>query len=227
MGEYIIKQWAETVSQITEKKIGCSPVEVFSFWVIPGLPHLPSLCLYVCFAFETIFVKKVNARHEHTFNFCSASSFVSMLTWERTVLQIPVFQRGGSVVPVKTAVGKSTGWMTDAPYGLRVALSTEVFGKFLPLYSGGLQRMWRHIKAGDPIYETGVSDVCLEIKVMSHCPACLPFLELFSRQRFYPEEMSFLHVTIGALRLVLITDVLKAHQAIDSLSQDHPYNPVS
>ncbi|XP_016000387.2 neutral alpha-glucosidase C isoform X1 [Rousettus aegyptiacus] len=38
---------------------------------------------------------------------------------------IPVFQRGGSVVPMKTTIGKSTGWMTDIPYGLRVALSTE------------------------------------------------------------------------------------------------------
>ncbi|KAK1338971.1 hypothetical protein QTO34_019640 [Cnephaeus nilssonii] len=38
---------------------------------------------------------------------------------------IPVFQRGGSVVPIKTTVGKSTGWMTDSPYGLRVALSTK------------------------------------------------------------------------------------------------------
>ncbi|KAM6181104.1 neutral alpha-glucosidase C [Erethizon dorsatum] len=42
-----------------------------------------------------------------------------------TLDTIPVFQRGGSVVPIKTAVGKSTGWMTDAPYGLRVALSTK------------------------------------------------------------------------------------------------------
>lgn len=39
--------------------------------------------------------------------------------------EIPVFQRGGSVVPVKTTVGKSTGWMADSPYGLRVALSTQ------------------------------------------------------------------------------------------------------
>ncbi|XP_054572293.1 neutral alpha-glucosidase C isoform X1 [Eptesicus fuscus] len=38
---------------------------------------------------------------------------------------IPVFQRGGSVVPIKTTIGKSTGWMTDSPYGLRVALSTK------------------------------------------------------------------------------------------------------
>ncbi|KAH0514571.1 Neutral alpha-glucosidase C [Microtus ochrogaster] len=39
--------------------------------------------------------------------------------------EIPVFQRGGSVVPMKTSVGKSTGWITDSPYGLRVALSTQ------------------------------------------------------------------------------------------------------
>ncbi|XP_069861984.1 neutral alpha-glucosidase C isoform X2 [Dipodomys merriami] len=38
---------------------------------------------------------------------------------------IPVFQRGGSVVPIKTMVGKSTGWMANSPYGLRVALSTK------------------------------------------------------------------------------------------------------
>nr|XP_051678427.1 neutral alpha-glucosidase C isoform X4 [Oryctolagus cuniculus] len=38
---------------------------------------------------------------------------------------IPVFQRGGTVVPIKTTVGKSTGWMTHSPYGLRVALSTK------------------------------------------------------------------------------------------------------
>ncbi|XP_049988705.1 neutral alpha-glucosidase C [Alexandromys fortis] len=42
-----------------------------------------------------------------------------------TLDTIPVFQRGGSVVPMKTSVGKSTGWMTDSPYGLRVALSTQ------------------------------------------------------------------------------------------------------
>ncbi|KAF4017340.1 hypothetical protein G4228_009070, partial [Cervus hanglu yarkandensis] len=39
--------------------------------------------------------------------------------------EIPVFQRGGSVVPVKTTIGRSTGYMTDSPYGLRVALSTK------------------------------------------------------------------------------------------------------
>ncbi|XP_059037248.1 neutral alpha-glucosidase C isoform X4 [Mustela lutreola] len=38
---------------------------------------------------------------------------------------IPVFQRGGSIVPIKMTVGKSTGYMTDSPYGLRVALSTK------------------------------------------------------------------------------------------------------
>ncbi|KAF5925519.1 hypothetical protein HPG69_001966 [Diceros bicornis minor] len=38
---------------------------------------------------------------------------------------IPVFQRGGSVVPIKTTIGKSTGCMSDSPYGLRVALSTK------------------------------------------------------------------------------------------------------
>ncbi|KAB0395427.1 hypothetical protein E2I00_005230, partial [Balaenoptera physalus] len=42
---------------------------------------------------------------------------------------IPVFQRGGSVVPIKTTIGRSTGCMTDSPYGLWVALSTKVFEK--------------------------------------------------------------------------------------------------
>ncbi|XP_061013458.1 neutral alpha-glucosidase C isoform X2 [Dama dama] len=42
-----------------------------------------------------------------------------------TLDSIPVFQRGGSVVPVKTTIGRSTGYMTDSPYGLRVALSTK------------------------------------------------------------------------------------------------------
>ncbi|XP_049753585.1 neutral alpha-glucosidase C isoform X5 [Elephas maximus indicus] len=38
---------------------------------------------------------------------------------------VPVFQRGGSVVPVKATIGKSTGWMTESPYGLRVALNSK------------------------------------------------------------------------------------------------------
>ncbi|XP_006831953.1 PREDICTED: neutral alpha-glucosidase C [Chrysochloris asiatica] len=38
---------------------------------------------------------------------------------------IPVFQRGGSVVPLKTTIGKSTGWMAEAPYALRVALNSK------------------------------------------------------------------------------------------------------
>ncbi|VFV23353.1 neutral alpha-glucosidase c-like [Lynx pardinus] len=42
-----------------------------------------------------------------------------------TLDSIPVFQRGGSIVPIKTTIGKSTGYMTDSPYGLRVALSTK------------------------------------------------------------------------------------------------------
>ncbi|XP_074145469.1 neutral alpha-glucosidase C isoform X1 [Sminthopsis crassicaudata] len=39
--------------------------------------------------------------------------------------RIPVFQRGGSVVPMKTALGRSTGWMTHLPYELLVALDTK------------------------------------------------------------------------------------------------------
>lgn len=41
-------------------------------------------------------------------------------------LQIPVFQRGGTVIPLKTMAGKSTEWMIDISYELRVALDTEV-----------------------------------------------------------------------------------------------------
>ncbi|XP_029808819.1 neutral alpha-glucosidase C isoform X3 [Suricata suricatta] len=43
-----------------------------------------------------------------------------------TLDTIPVFQRGGSIVPIKTSIGKSTGYMTDSPYGLQVALSTKL-----------------------------------------------------------------------------------------------------
>uniref|UniRef100_A0A669PRU5 Uncharacterized protein n=1 Tax=Phasianus colchicus TaxID=9054 RepID=A0A669PRU5_PHACC len=38
---------------------------------------------------------------------------------------IPIFQRGGTVIPLKTAAGKSTEWMTNISYELRVALNTE------------------------------------------------------------------------------------------------------
>uniref|UniRef100_A0A8C0U8C1 Glucosidase alpha, neutral C n=1 Tax=Cyanistes caeruleus TaxID=156563 RepID=A0A8C0U8C1_CYACU len=40
-------------------------------------------------------------------------------------LQIPVFQRGGTVIPLKTTAGKSTEWMIDISYELHVALDTE------------------------------------------------------------------------------------------------------
>uniref|UniRef100_A0A672TRC1 Glucosidase alpha, neutral C n=1 Tax=Strigops habroptila TaxID=2489341 RepID=A0A672TRC1_STRHB len=40
-------------------------------------------------------------------------------------LQIPVFQRGGTVIPLKTTAGKSTEWMVDTSYELHVALDTE------------------------------------------------------------------------------------------------------
>ncbi|XP_074091277.1 neutral alpha-glucosidase C-like [Macrotis lagotis] len=42
-----------------------------------------------------------------------------------TLDSIPVFQRGGSVVPMKTGVGKSTGWMTNLPYKLSIALDSK------------------------------------------------------------------------------------------------------
>uniref|UniRef100_A0A8C0A0T5 Glycoside hydrolase family 31 N-terminal domain-containing protein n=1 Tax=Anas zonorhyncha TaxID=75864 RepID=A0A8C0A0T5_9AVES len=38
---------------------------------------------------------------------------------------IPVFQRGGTVIPLKTTAGKSTEWMIDVSYELHVALDTE------------------------------------------------------------------------------------------------------
>ncbi|NXW55644.1 GANC glucosidase, partial [Eurystomus gularis] len=42
-----------------------------------------------------------------------------------TLENIPVFQRGGTVIPLKTTAGKSTEWMIDVSYELRVALDTE------------------------------------------------------------------------------------------------------
>lgn len=47
-------------------------------------------------------------------------------------LQIPVFQRGGTVIPLKTTAGKSTEWMIDTSYELRVALDTEVLWDSVP-----------------------------------------------------------------------------------------------
>ncbi|XP_067414242.1 neutral alpha-glucosidase C [Emydura macquarii macquarii] len=44
-----------------------------------------------------------------------------------TLESIPVFQRGGSVVPLKTTVGRSTEWMTDISYELHVALDSKGF----------------------------------------------------------------------------------------------------
>lgn len=41
-------------------------------------------------------------------------------------LQIPVFQRGGTVISLKTSAGKSTEWMIDISYELHVALDAEV-----------------------------------------------------------------------------------------------------
>ncbi|KAM6131130.1 neutral alpha-glucosidase C isoform 3-T3 [Pterocles gutturalis] len=42
-----------------------------------------------------------------------------------TLENIPVFQRGGTVIPLKTRARKSTEWMIDISYELRVALDTE------------------------------------------------------------------------------------------------------
>uniref|UniRef100_A0A8C6YDM5 Glucosidase alpha, neutral C n=1 Tax=Naja naja TaxID=35670 RepID=A0A8C6YDM5_NAJNA len=39
-----------------------------------------------------------------------------------TLNNIPVFQHGGTIIPLKISVGKSTEWMVDVPYELRAAL---------------------------------------------------------------------------------------------------------
>ncbi|KAK9409746.1 neutral alpha-glucosidase C [Crotalus adamanteus] len=39
-----------------------------------------------------------------------------------TLNNIPVFQRGGTIIPLKISVGKSTEWMVDVPYELYAAL---------------------------------------------------------------------------------------------------------
>uniref|UniRef100_A0A672TRB7 Glucosidase alpha, neutral C n=1 Tax=Strigops habroptila TaxID=2489341 RepID=A0A672TRB7_STRHB len=51
-------------------------------------------------------------------------TFQTILPW-LCFLQIPVFQRGGTVIPLKTTAGKSTEWMVDTSYELHVALDTE------------------------------------------------------------------------------------------------------
>uniref|UniRef100_A0A803TXF8 Glucosidase alpha, neutral C n=1 Tax=Anolis carolinensis TaxID=28377 RepID=A0A803TXF8_ANOCA len=42
-----------------------------------------------------------------------------------TLDNIPVIQRGGTIIPLKTSVGKSTEWMVDVPYELRAALDSK------------------------------------------------------------------------------------------------------
>ncbi|MEE6519075.1 hypothetical protein FKM82_030542, partial [Ascaphus truei] len=42
-----------------------------------------------------------------------------------TLEQIPVYQRGGSIVPMQTRAGKSTGWMKNTPYELHIALDSK------------------------------------------------------------------------------------------------------
>uniref|UniRef100_A0A8B9S567 Neutral alpha-glucosidase C n=1 Tax=Apteryx owenii TaxID=8824 RepID=A0A8B9S567_APTOW len=46
-----------------------------------------------------------------------------------TLENIPVFQRGGTVIPLKTRAGKSTEWMIDISYELHVAPDTEGYAK--------------------------------------------------------------------------------------------------
>uniref|UniRef100_A0A8C5SKE3 Glucosidase alpha, neutral C n=1 Tax=Laticauda laticaudata TaxID=8630 RepID=A0A8C5SKE3_LATLA len=42
-----------------------------------------------------------------------------------TLNNIPVFQRGGTIIPLKISVGKSTEWMIDVPYELHAALDDK------------------------------------------------------------------------------------------------------
>ncbi|KAM8921252.1 neutral alpha-glucosidase C [Pelodytes ibericus] len=42
-----------------------------------------------------------------------------------TLEEIPVYQRGGTIIPMHTTAGKSTGWMEDTPYELHVALDAK------------------------------------------------------------------------------------------------------
>ncbi|XP_073495193.1 neutral alpha-glucosidase C isoform X2 [Phyllobates terribilis] len=42
-----------------------------------------------------------------------------------TLEEIPVYQRGGSIIPLQTTIGKSSGWMDNSPYELRVALDRK------------------------------------------------------------------------------------------------------
>ncbi|XP_063803555.1 neutral alpha-glucosidase C [Pseudophryne corroboree] len=42
-----------------------------------------------------------------------------------TLEEIPVYQRGGSIIPLHTVTGKSTGWMAGSPYELHVALDRK------------------------------------------------------------------------------------------------------
>lgn len=130
------------------------------------------------------------------------------------LLQIPVFQRGGSVVPIKTTIGKSTGWMTDSPYGLRVALSTKVFGKcylytfhvllFLPLHSGSLLSVWLYVSGEPHLWDRCFR--CLSrnqsfVSFLNHCLACLTCLELFLKELWELEVMDISSRTLWPLVL--------------------------
>ncbi|KAG8560581.1 hypothetical protein GDO81_015038 [Engystomops pustulosus] len=42
-----------------------------------------------------------------------------------TLKEIPVYQRGGSIIPMHTMTGRSTGWMDESPYELRIALDRK------------------------------------------------------------------------------------------------------
>nr|XP_033808266.1 neutral alpha-glucosidase C isoform X2 [Geotrypetes seraphini] len=61
------------------------------------------------------------------YNFRTFERFVGLSTLKVPVTldSIPVFQRGGTVIPLKTIVGKSTEWMKGISYELRVALDSK------------------------------------------------------------------------------------------------------
>uniref|UniRef100_A0A8B9P7R1 Neutral alpha-glucosidase C n=1 Tax=Apteryx owenii TaxID=8824 RepID=A0A8B9P7R1_APTOW len=77
-----------------------------------------------CLEFElNIFEVKVSHDKKKAQKLCLGFLKVMLL------LNIPVFQRGGTVIPLKTRAGKSTEWMIDISYELHVAPDTEGYAK--------------------------------------------------------------------------------------------------
>ncbi|XP_072284039.1 neutral alpha-glucosidase C isoform X2 [Pyxicephalus adspersus] len=64
-----------------------------------------------------------------------------------TLEEIPVFQRGGSIIPMYTTVGKSTAWMGNYPYELHVALDRKGYavGELYVDDGHSLQYLHEHI----------------------------------------------------------------------------------